>query len=230
MPRVRVIAHPVFARDGEPEGWRGWLTAGQTVFARIQQVSRGLAACIWSRVRRRRRQRRSFAPLAPATGETLGRGICRSEQALGWAGRLRSLAFNAGFFLLTALLGVLGLPLLLAPRRVVMRFGRFWARSVLALAEGDRRPRLRDPRPRQCSARPLHHRDEASIGLGHADPAGRAGRPGGRAEARAAVGAVLRLVRVARRIDRDRPRRPRGGAAPHGGGGPARRRQRDARS
>ena len=28
---------------------------------------------------------------------------------------------------------MLGLPLLLAPRRVVMRFGRFWARSVLAL-------------------------------------------------------------------------------------------------
>lgn len=45
----------------------------------------------------------------------------------------RSLAFNTGFFLLTAGLGVLALPVLLAPRRVVMRFGRFWARSVLAL-------------------------------------------------------------------------------------------------
>jgi 1-acyl-sn-glycerol-3-phosphate acyltransferase len=52
---------------------------------------------------------------------------------IGWAERLRSLAFNAGFFLLTAVLGVLGLPLLLAPRPVVMRFGRFWARSVLTL-------------------------------------------------------------------------------------------------
>jgi 1-acyl-sn-glycerol-3-phosphate acyltransferase len=52
---------------------------------------------------------------------------------VGWAGRLRSFAFNSGFFFLTAVLGVLGLPLLLAPRRVVMRFGRFWARSVLAL-------------------------------------------------------------------------------------------------
>ncbi|HEX2150603.1 MAG TPA: 1-acyl-sn-glycerol-3-phosphate acyltransferase [Stellaceae bacterium] len=31
------------------------------------------------------------------------------------------------------MLGVLGLPLLLAPRRMVMRFGRLWARSVLAL-------------------------------------------------------------------------------------------------
>jgi 1-acyl-sn-glycerol-3-phosphate acyltransferase len=52
---------------------------------------------------------------------------------MGLAGRLRSLAFNSGFILLTAVLGVLGLPLLLAPRRVVMCFGRFWARSVLAL-------------------------------------------------------------------------------------------------
>ena len=52
---------------------------------------------------------------------------------IGWADGLRSLAFNCGFFLLTAALGVLGLPLLLAPRRVVMRFGRFWASLVLAL-------------------------------------------------------------------------------------------------
>jgi 1-acyl-sn-glycerol-3-phosphate acyltransferase len=34
---------------------------------------------------------------------------------------------------LTAVLGVLGLPLLLAPRQMVMRFGRMWARSVLTL-------------------------------------------------------------------------------------------------
>lgn len=51
----------------------------------------------------------------------------------GRAAWLRSLAFNTGFFVLTALLGMLALPLLLAPRRVVMRFGRFWARAVLAL-------------------------------------------------------------------------------------------------
>jgi 1-acyl-sn-glycerol-3-phosphate acyltransferase len=51
----------------------------------------------------------------------------------GWAERLRSFAFNSGFFFVTAVLGVLGLPLLLAPRRVVMRFGRLWARCVLAL-------------------------------------------------------------------------------------------------
>ena len=45
----------------------------------------------------------------------------------------RSLAFNIAFFAVTALLGVAGLPILLAPRRWVMRFGRFWARCVLAL-------------------------------------------------------------------------------------------------
>ena len=33
MPLVRVIAHPVFARDSDPEGWRGWLASGQLVFA-----------------------------------------------------------------------------------------------------------------------------------------------------------------------------------------------------
>jgi 1-acyl-sn-glycerol-3-phosphate acyltransferase len=46
---------------------------------------------------------------------------------------LRALLFNIAFFGVTALLGVLGLPLLLAPRAWVMRFGRFWAWSVLAL-------------------------------------------------------------------------------------------------
>jgi len=47
---------------------------------------------------------------------------------------LRALLFNIAFFGSTALLGILGLPLLLAPRRTVMGFGRFWARCVLALA------------------------------------------------------------------------------------------------
>jgi 1-acyl-sn-glycerol-3-phosphate acyltransferase len=46
---------------------------------------------------------------------------------------LQALAFNIAFFGSTALLGLLGLPVLLAPRRIVMGFGRFWARSVLAL-------------------------------------------------------------------------------------------------
>ncbi|HVC56859.1 MAG TPA: lysophospholipid acyltransferase family protein [Stellaceae bacterium] len=46
---------------------------------------------------------------------------------------LRALLFNVAFYAITALLGVLGLPLLLAPRHLVMDFGRFWARSVLAL-------------------------------------------------------------------------------------------------
>ncbi|MBO0739253.1 MAG: 1-acyl-sn-glycerol-3-phosphate acyltransferase [Alphaproteobacteria bacterium] len=46
---------------------------------------------------------------------------------------VRSLSFNLAFFVWTAILGVVGLPLLLAPRRVTMCFGRFWAASVLAL-------------------------------------------------------------------------------------------------
>ena len=46
---------------------------------------------------------------------------------------LRALAFNIAFFGVTAVLGVAALPLLLAPRRTVMRFGRFWAQCVLAL-------------------------------------------------------------------------------------------------
>jgi 1-acyl-sn-glycerol-3-phosphate acyltransferase len=46
---------------------------------------------------------------------------------------LRALAFNIAFFAVTAMLGVAGLPMLLAPRRSVMSFGRFWARCVLAL-------------------------------------------------------------------------------------------------
>jgi 1-acyl-sn-glycerol-3-phosphate acyltransferase len=64
--------------------------------------------------------------------EALDRTPAGLPQA-GWAERLRSLAFNLGFVLVTAVLGVLALPLLLAPRRVVMRFGRFWAGCVLAL-------------------------------------------------------------------------------------------------
>jgi 1-acyl-sn-glycerol-3-phosphate acyltransferase len=46
---------------------------------------------------------------------------------------LRAVAFNIAFVVATALLGVLGLPFLLTPRRWVMRFGRFWAQCILAL-------------------------------------------------------------------------------------------------
>jgi 1-acyl-sn-glycerol-3-phosphate acyltransferase len=46
---------------------------------------------------------------------------------------LRSLGFNLAFVAVTALLGVVGLPFLLAPRRWAMRFGRFWAQAVLLL-------------------------------------------------------------------------------------------------
>ncbi len=46
---------------------------------------------------------------------------------------LRSLSFNIVFYAVTALLGIAALPLLAAPRRWVMRFGRFWAQCVLGL-------------------------------------------------------------------------------------------------
>src|ERR1700750_3347419 len=45
----------------------------------------------------------------------------------------RALAFNFAFFAWTAIIGTLGLPFLLTPRAVTMRFGRFWASSVLVL-------------------------------------------------------------------------------------------------
>ncbi|HEY1430344.1 MAG TPA: lysophospholipid acyltransferase family protein [Stellaceae bacterium] len=47
--------------------------------------------------------------------------------------RARALAFNFAFFGWTAILGTLGLPFLFTPRAVTMRFGRFWAASVLVL-------------------------------------------------------------------------------------------------
>ena len=47
---------------------------------------------------------------------------------------LRALGFNLAFFGVTLLLGIAALPLLLASRRIVMRFGRFWAQCVLSLA------------------------------------------------------------------------------------------------
>jgi 1-acyl-sn-glycerol-3-phosphate acyltransferase len=49
---------------------------------------------------------------------------------MSWA---RSLAFNFAFFAWTVVLGTIGLPFLVAPRRATMHFGRFWSASVLAL-------------------------------------------------------------------------------------------------
>ena len=46
---------------------------------------------------------------------------------------LRSLAFNIAFYVMTIAIGLVALPVLLAPRRQVMRFGRFWAACVLVL-------------------------------------------------------------------------------------------------
>jgi 1-acyl-sn-glycerol-3-phosphate acyltransferase len=46
----------------------------------------------------------------------------------------RSALFNLVFYAWTALLAIAALPMLLAPRPTVMRFGRRWSGSVLALA------------------------------------------------------------------------------------------------
>lgn len=46
---------------------------------------------------------------------------------------VRALAFNLAFVGWTALLGTIGLPVLLAPRRAAMGFGRLWSRGVLFL-------------------------------------------------------------------------------------------------
>jgi len=45
---------------------------------------------------------------------------------------LRALLFNIAFFLGTVVIGIAGLTALLMPRRIVMAFGRWWARYVLA--------------------------------------------------------------------------------------------------
>lgn len=49
---------------------------------------------------------------------------------MSWA---RAALFNIVFFAWTAIIGTIGLPFLLAPRRAAMRFGRFWSRGVLFL-------------------------------------------------------------------------------------------------
>ena len=47
--------------------------------------------------------------------------------------RLRALLFNIAFYIDTVVIGILGLPFLLTPRRTAMRLGRFWAQTVLLL-------------------------------------------------------------------------------------------------
>jgi 1-acyl-sn-glycerol-3-phosphate acyltransferase len=46
---------------------------------------------------------------------------------------LRALLFNLAFYLWSTLLGLCALPLLLAPRRIVMRFGRAWSAGALRI-------------------------------------------------------------------------------------------------
>jgi 1-acyl-sn-glycerol-3-phosphate acyltransferase len=48
---------------------------------------------------------------------------------------LRAILFNIAFYLWTGVIGIVGLPVLLAPRRVVMRFGRMWSAVTLELLE-----------------------------------------------------------------------------------------------
>jgi hypothetical protein len=59
---------------------------------------------------------------------------------------LRSLLFNIAFYLFTALMALVGLPMLLAPRRSAARFGRAWAAGVLKLL-GWAPPTCRPGRP-----------------------------------------------------------------------------------
>jgi 1-acyl-sn-glycerol-3-phosphate acyltransferase len=49
---------------------------------------------------------------------------------MSWA---RAFAFNFAFLAWTVILGTVGLPFLFTPRPLTMRFGRFWAASVLVL-------------------------------------------------------------------------------------------------
>jgi 1-acyl-sn-glycerol-3-phosphate acyltransferase len=49
---------------------------------------------------------------------------------MSWA---KAALFNIAYFAWTAILGAIGLPFLLAPRRAAMRFGRFWSQGVLFL-------------------------------------------------------------------------------------------------
>jgi 1-acyl-sn-glycerol-3-phosphate acyltransferase len=46
---------------------------------------------------------------------------------------VRALLFNIAFYIDTVVVGVVALPFLLTPRRTCMRFGRFWAQTVLFL-------------------------------------------------------------------------------------------------
>ena len=149
---------------------------------------------------------------------------------IGWAGRLRSLAFNFAFFAVTALLGLLGLPLLLAPRPDGDALRPVLGGSVLALLRAtvglDCEIRGLDNIPSGACIIAMKHQsawDTLILPVVLGDPAVVLKREllwvpfYGWYAARA--GSIA--------IDRSGGAR---GAAPHGGEGPARRRPRDARS
>jgi 1-acyl-sn-glycerol-3-phosphate acyltransferase len=70
---------------------------------------------------------------------------------MGWT---KAILFNIAFWTWTAIIGALGLPFLLAPRRAAMRFGRFWSRGVLLLL------------------RAIVGLDHRTVGLDHIPPGG----------------------------------------------------------
>src|SRR5215469_8347793 len=68
---------------------------------------------------------------ATGGGRSLAGGGGDLRYATAFVNKLRSLAFNAVFWLGTVVFGIAGLPFLLTSRRTAMRFGRFWAQAVL---------------------------------------------------------------------------------------------------
>src|SRR5215471_3584347 len=145
------------------------------------------------------------------------------DAAMSW---VRALAFNFAVFAWTAILGVIGLPLLLAPRSVTMRFGRFWASSVLSLLKVivglDHEIRGLDRIPRGGCIIAMKHQsawDTLILPVVLRDPA-------------PVLKRELLLLPIygwyADRTDRDRPQGWWGRAAPYGSGGSVDRRLRTA--
>ena len=136
----------------------------------------------------------------------------------------KAAAFNLVFVLWTLLIGTLALPLLLAPRRVAMGFGRFWAQSVLAVLRAvvglDHEIRGRDRVPRSGCVIAMKHQsawDALILPVVLGDPAvvvkrellllpyygwyaARAGSIG--IDRKAGAAAVRRMVAAARRAAR----------------------------
>jgi 1-acyl-sn-glycerol-3-phosphate acyltransferase len=74
---------------------------------------------------------------------------------------VRSILFNLAFYAWTGLLGIGALPMVLAPRATVMRFGRWWSLTVLELARAiagiDYELRGREHLPREPAIIAMKH-------------------------------------------------------------------------